>query len=40
MLMSLKIHSGVATVLIGEQILFIPFVAKVQRHVRYIEVCE
>lgn len=34
--MSLKIHSGVAAVLIIEQFLFIPVVAKVQRHVKYI----
>lgn len=34
--MSLKIHSGVAAALIREQLLFIPVVAKVQRHVKYI----
>lgn len=38
MLMSLKIHSGFAAVLFGEQFLFIPFVAKVQRHIKYIGV--
>lgn len=36
MLMSLKIHSGFAAALVAEQFLFIPFVAKVQRHIKYI----
>lgn len=36
--MSLKMHGAFAAVLIGEQFLFIPFDAKVQRHIKYIGV--